>query len=147
MQPKANKEKGNTIVTTNTLTKADLAQFTGSETWDRQALARDLLLTEGAKHVADVGGAYRLLDEIALAQRCQPRVAAEEFQVWTLKVKDAKATLATTATATPPIRSGFRSQIFRSTRSASIFATTRSCCRASIDRGRGRPAAGGLFAA
>jgi hypothetical protein len=29
-----------------------------------------------------------LLDEIALAQRYTKRVAGEEFQVWTLKVKD-----------------------------------------------------------
>jgi len=35
-----------------------------------------------------VGGAYWLLDEIALAQRYKRRVAAEEFQVWTLKVKE-----------------------------------------------------------
>src|ERR1019366_443324 len=35
------------------------------------------------------------------------------------------------ATATLSIRSGFRSRIFRSTRSASTTATKRSCCRAS----------------
>ena len=79
--------------TTKTLTKADLAQFTGSETWYRHALVRDVLFTDGAKHVADAGGAYWLLDEIALAQRYKRHVAAEEFQVWTLKVKDGKATL------------------------------------------------------
>jgi hypothetical protein len=31
---------------------------------------------------------YWLLDKIALAQRYAKRVAGEEFQVWTLKVKD-----------------------------------------------------------
>ena len=80
-------------MTTETLTKAELAQFTGSENWYRHALVRDILFTDGAKHVADAGGAYWLLDEIALAQRYKKKVAAQEFQVWTLKVKDAKATL------------------------------------------------------
>ena len=55
---------------------------------------RDVLFTDGAKHVADAGGAYWLLDEIALAQRSEKAVAAEEFQVWTLTVKpDHTATL------------------------------------------------------
>jgi hypothetical protein len=47
---------------------------------------RTVLFTDGAKHVADAGGAYWLLDEIALAQRSEKAVAAEEFQVWTLTV-------------------------------------------------------------
>ena len=133
------------MTTKRHLTKADLAQFTGSETWCRHALVRDVLFTDGAKHVADAGGAYWLLDEIALAQRYKKRVAAEEFQVWTLKVKDdeARRSPATTATATSFIRSGFRSRIFRSTRSASISATTPFCCRASIET-RGRAERGGL---
>ena len=75
-------------MTTKTLSKADLNHFTGSETWYRHAFVRDVLFTDGAKHVADTGGAYWLLDEIALAQRYKKKVAAEEFQVWTLKVKD-----------------------------------------------------------
>ena len=53
-----------------------------------------ILFTDGAKYVADEGGAYWLLDEIALAQRYEKRVMAEEFQVWTLKVNaDRTATL------------------------------------------------------
>src|SRR5580704_8505827 len=71
---------------TETLTKDDLNHFTGSETWYRHALVRDVLFTDGAKHVADAGGAYWLLDEIALAQRSEKAVAREEFQVWTLTV-------------------------------------------------------------
>ena len=42
--------------------------------------------TDGAKHVADAGGAYWLLDEIALAQRHVKAVAAEAFQLWRLMV-------------------------------------------------------------
>lgn len=76
-----------TDTTTTTLDKADLVQFTGSENWYRHGLNRAVLFTDGAKHVADTGGAYWLLDEIALAQRYKRRVAAEAFQCWTLKVK------------------------------------------------------------
>ena len=65
------------------LTEADLRNFTGSEHWYRHGLVRTILFTDGAKYVADEGGAYWLLDEIALAQRYEKRVTAEEFQVWT----------------------------------------------------------------
>ena len=70
------------------LSEADLRHFTGSENWYRHGIARDVLFTDGAKYIADQGGAYWLLDEIALAQRGQRAVAAEEFQVWTLTVND-----------------------------------------------------------
>jgi hypothetical protein len=63
-------------------TEAALRQFTGSEQLHRHGLVRSILFTDGAKYVADQGGAYWLLDEIALAQRGEKAVAAEEFQVW-----------------------------------------------------------------
>src|ERR1700680_1125057 len=69
------------------LSKDELRQFTGSEQWYRHGLVRSVLFTDGAKYVADQGGAYWLLDEIAFAQRFQKAVAAEEFQVWKLTVK------------------------------------------------------------
>jgi hypothetical protein len=68
------------------LTHAELAQFTGSEQWYRHGLVRNILFTEGAKYLADKAGAYWLLDEIALAQRYDRAVAAEEFQLWKLSV-------------------------------------------------------------
>lgn len=74
-----------------TLTKADLMQFTGTEQWHRHALNRKVLFTDGAKYVADTAGAYWLLDEIALIQPYDKRVAAEEFQVWKLAVRADKA--------------------------------------------------------
>jgi hypothetical protein len=80
---------------TAALTEADLRQFTGSECWYRHALVRDILFTDGAKYLADEAGAYWLLDEIALAQKFNARVAAEAFQLWTLTVTpDHTATLA-----------------------------------------------------
>lgn len=64
----------------------DLANFTGTENWYRHGLIRSVTYTDGAKHVADAGGAYWLLDEIAFAQHCK-KVAAEQFQLWSLSVK------------------------------------------------------------
>lgn len=76
------------------LSDSALSQFTGSECWYRHGLVRQILFTDGAKYVADEGGAYWLLDEIAFAQRFEKRVRAEEFQVWRLTVKpDQTATL------------------------------------------------------
>ena len=50
-------------------------------------------VTDGAHHVAETGGAYWLIDEIAFGQS-EPHIAAEEFQVWRLKVTpDQTATL------------------------------------------------------
>ncbi len=79
---------------TKTLTKDDLIQFTGSEHWYRHAMARDVLYTDGVKYVAETGGAYWLIDEIAFAQRFDKLLAAEEFQLWKLMVNaDHTATL------------------------------------------------------
>jgi hypothetical protein len=86
-------QKQGANMTQKTLTKEDLSQFTGTEQWYRHGIARNVLYTDGVKHVAESGGAYWLLDEIALAQTIRP-VAAEAFQVWKLKVSvDCKATL------------------------------------------------------
>jgi len=81
-------------MTTKTLNKSDLAQFTGSETWYRHGINRNVLYTDAAQHVAEHGGAYWLLDEIAIIQPYDKAVAAEEFQVWKLTVQpDRSATL------------------------------------------------------
>jgi hypothetical protein len=69
-----------------TLNESDLRQFTGSENWYRHSINRAVLYTDGAQHVAEHGGAHWLLDAIAIAQAHVKSVAAEEFQVWTLKV-------------------------------------------------------------
>jgi hypothetical protein len=63
-----------------------MSHFTGSEHWYRFGLVPDITCTDGAKYVADTAGAYWLLDEIAFAQRFEPKVAAKEFQVWKLDV-------------------------------------------------------------
>jgi hypothetical protein len=82
------------MTTTAKLTEADLYQFTGSEYWYRHPLNWNVLFTDGAKYVADEGGAYWLLDTIAFAQLFEKSVAAESFQVWKLAVRpDQTATL------------------------------------------------------
>jgi hypothetical protein len=76
------------------LTLADLSQFTGTENWYRHGINRRVLFTDGARYLADTAGAHWLLDEIAIIQPYDKRVAAEEFQLWILRVTpDAKATL------------------------------------------------------
>lgn len=83
-----------TISTTNPLRHVDLRQFTGSEQWYRHALVRSMLYTDGAKYLADTGGAHWLLDEIALSNQYEIKVTAEPFQLWKLEVySDRQATL------------------------------------------------------
>ena len=82
------------MTNTATLTESQLRQFTGSENWYRHGINRAVLYTDGVKYVADQGGAYWLLDIIAIAQQHDKRVSAEEFQVWNLKVhSDRSATV------------------------------------------------------
>ncbi|HLJ45468.1 MAG TPA: hypothetical protein VKU01_05650 [Bryobacteraceae bacterium] len=79
---------------TEKLTERDLAQFNGSLTQYRHAVNRNVTYSEGAQFLAERGGAYWLLDEIAIIQPYNKRVAAEEFQVWKLVVRpDRSATL------------------------------------------------------
>ncbi len=72
-------------MTMHRLLNSDLSQFTGTDRWYRHGLVRHILYTDGARHVAETGGAYWLLDEIAFSQTL-PRAAAEEFQLWRLTV-------------------------------------------------------------
>jgi hypothetical protein len=73
---------------TKTLNKNDLQHFTGTENWYRHSLNRTVLYTDGVKYMAEQGGAFWLVDEIALAQRFEACLQNEHFQVWQLKVND-----------------------------------------------------------
>lgn len=64
----------------------DLNQFTGSEHWYRHPINRKFLYTDGVQYVVETAGAYWLIDEIALIQPYNKKIAAEEFQVWKLTV-------------------------------------------------------------
>lgn len=70
-----------------TLTDSQLRQFTGSENRYRHGTNRSVLYTDGAQFLAEQGGAYWLLDIIAIAQQHEERVAQEKFQVWKLQVR------------------------------------------------------------
>ena len=75
------------------LTESDLGQFTGSETWYRHGINRSVSIPM-AQFVAEYGGAYWLLDEIALIQPYDKSVAVEESQFWKLTAcPDRTATL------------------------------------------------------
>jgi hypothetical protein len=76
-----------------TLHEVDLAQFIGSENWYQHGLVRSITYTDGTKYVADNGGAYWLLDEIALAQKFSRAVRREPFQVWKLTIRDCEGVL------------------------------------------------------
>lgn len=78
-------------MTNATLTEESLAHFTGSDQWYRHITG--CLFTDGVKHVADAGGAYWLVDEIAFRQNRFQAVAREAFQVWTLSVAGSTAML------------------------------------------------------
>ena len=70
---------------TQTITAADLIQFTGSEQWYRHGFVWKVLYTDGVQYVAEKCGAYWLIDEIAFGQM-KRKIKAEEFQVWRLSV-------------------------------------------------------------
>jgi hypothetical protein len=75
------------------ITLSDLRQFTGTDQWYRHSLNRNVLYTDGVQYLAEHAGAYWLIDEIAIAQRYETRVKAEEFQSWKLVVTNSTATL------------------------------------------------------
>jgi hypothetical protein len=83
-------------------------QFTGSEHWYRFGIVPNITCTDGAKYVADTAGAYWLLDEIAIAQRFEGKVAAEQFQVWKLTVYDNDGATLVARTAMTPSSSPSR---------------------------------------
>jgi len=67
--------------------EADLRQFAGdSVVWFRHPDNGDVHYTMGVRYVAKEGGAQWLIDEIALSQRSEKRLAGQPFQVWKLTV-------------------------------------------------------------
>jgi hypothetical protein len=69
------------------LTLEGLRRFRGSEHWHRHPRHRDALYTDGVRHVATLGRAYWLIDDIMLAQRLIPKAAAKAFQIWRLTLR------------------------------------------------------------
>ena len=71
--------------------EAELRQFTGTERYYKYMF--NIVLTDGAKYLADRAGAYWLMDVVASWQLAK-KVACEHFQAWNLNVQeDKKATV------------------------------------------------------
>ena len=83
------------MTTAAKFSRDDLRQFYGgTDSYYRHGINRNVLFTDGAKYVADEGGAYWLLDEIAIAQQHDKLLRGQPFQVWKLEVRpDHSATL------------------------------------------------------
>lgn len=77
-------------MTTHSLTKAELAQFTGTSTYYSHPLAFHIRCTDGVYYIAEKGKAYWLLDLIVYSQ-AKADVRCESFQVWTLIVGSDRA--------------------------------------------------------
>ena len=75
-----------TTNTEKTLQASDLNHFTGSEHWYRHWASPNITYTDGVKYLADKGGAYWLIDEVALENRFSNNklLGNAEFQVWKL---------------------------------------------------------------
>lgn len=69
------------------LREEDLIQFTGSEHWYRHSLFRNFLYTDGVQYLAEIGGAYWLIDKIFSCHACVAKLEGEEFCVWDLNLK------------------------------------------------------------
>jgi hypothetical protein len=67
----------------------NLAYFTGTEQYHRYSIISKLVLTDGAKYLADKAGAYWLMDIISSYQpQCQKDEMLRDFQLWTLNVNE-----------------------------------------------------------
>ncbi len=67
-----------------------LAQFTGTTTWYKHCLLKNITYTEGVKYLAETAGAYWLIDEIAFTQ-LEKQVSSQPFQMWILNVDNQQA--------------------------------------------------------
>jgi len=71
--------------------KEIMSQSTGTEGYHKLSLM-PINCTDGVKEVAVKANAFWLVDAIASYQG-QPKIQAEEFQIWTLEVKGSTAVL------------------------------------------------------
>jgi hypothetical protein len=70
--------------------KSELSQFIGTTTYYRHT--GGIVLTDGAKYLADRAGAYWLMDVVASWQSAK-KVACERFQLWKITVENNKGTV------------------------------------------------------
>jgi len=73
---------------------AELNTFTGTSQYYKASPLYNLNLTDGTKYLAEKTGCYWLIDIVGSYQG-EPKVKAEGFQVWKLKVNDDKSAVVT----------------------------------------------------
>lgn len=85
----------------HTLNHEDLKSFTGDLERYRHPLVRRVIYTPGVKFVAEHGGAYWLIDELAFyiadaafVKACKRDPRIRDIHFWSLKVADQRGTLA-----------------------------------------------------
>lgn len=71
---------------------AALRHFTGSEQTFYHPMFKKFVYTEGVRYLAQNAGCYWLLEHILLHQT-NPKINAEEFQVWKLVKNGSSATI------------------------------------------------------
>lgn len=88
-----------------TLKTEDLAQFYGTEHWYRCEIWGNYLFTytDGVRYVAREGEAYWLIDAIAAHFLHNPKIRAEEFLIWELKVANNKGILTAKTDTNAPL--------------------------------------------
>lgn len=71
-------------MTTQESIASQLAQCTSSDNHYRHSLMRSFRYTDGIKTLAELAGAYWLID-LAASHQTNRKVRAEPFQLWTLR--------------------------------------------------------------
>ena len=86
--------------------RGELATFTGSEVFYRHTFSRQVIYTEGIRFLAEVAGAYWLLDELAFSymseqmrEACAADPRLRSMQFWTLHVTNSQGELTMRADA------------------------------------------------
>jgi len=101
LMPKKKFEATSKPQTAEELNKA-LAGFTGTAKRYRHFLVQSVEYTEGIKAMADLAGAYWLIDEVAFFQRKYIRNLP--FQLWRLEVKDNRGLLTMREDTNEPLK-------------------------------------------
>lgn len=74
-----------TTETAGSALRAELAQFTGSETWYRAGFPPHVIFTEGMHYLADAAGAHWLIEAIASHLVTKPKLKAHGLLFWKLE--------------------------------------------------------------
>jgi len=118
-------------MTTKTLSKSDLAQFTGSENWYRHGINRNVLYTDGAHHVASMVEPIGFWTKSRSFSRTTRPLPPKNFKsgsspyVRTRPLR-LRATMATATSCSPSTSS---TRIFRWMNSLCTSPTTLSTCK------------------